>query len=89
VTTQIFWLKTRAKWRETPVELKHSGSIATRDLSQVSDEDLWNMLAKLDAEIGLTRIQTIDADSQATLTPSKGDGLIRLVPRVQALDGDA
>src|ERR1044071_7309780 len=27
VTAQIFWLKTRAKWRETPVEVKHSGSI--------------------------------------------------------------
>ena len=52
VTAQIFWLKTRARWRETPVELRHSGSIATRDLSQVSDEDLWNMIAKLDAEIG-------------------------------------
>jgi hypothetical protein len=64
VTAQIFWLKTRAKWREMPVELKHSGSIATRDLSQVSDEDLWNMLAKLDAEIGLTRAKTIEADSR-------------------------
>jgi len=43
VTAQIFWLKTRAKWRETPVELKHSGSIARKDLSrkdlsEVSDE---------------------------------------------------
>src|SRR5258706_10229402 len=28
VTAQIFWLKTRAKWRESPVELKHSGAIA-------------------------------------------------------------
>jgi hypothetical protein len=28
VTAQIFWLKTRAKWRETPLEVKHSGSIA-------------------------------------------------------------
>ena len=27
VTAQIFWLKTRARWRETPTELKHSGSI--------------------------------------------------------------
>ena len=28
VTAQIFWLKTRARWRETPTELRHSGSIA-------------------------------------------------------------
>jgi len=40
VTAQIFWLKTRAKWRETPIELKHSGSIARKDLSEVSDEEL-------------------------------------------------
>ena len=30
VTAQIFWLKTRAKWRESPVELKHSGSMLRR-----------------------------------------------------------
>jgi hypothetical protein len=30
VTAQIYWLKTRAKWRETPVELRHSGAIARR-----------------------------------------------------------
>lgn len=89
VTAQIFWLKTRAKWRETPVELKHSGSIATRDLSQVSDEDLWNMIARLDAEIGLTRIKAIEADPEATARPLDGEGLIRLVPRVQALNRDA
>lgn len=89
VTAQIFWLKTRAKWRETPVELKHSGSIATRDLSQVSDEDLWNMIARLDAEIGLTRIKAIEADPETTARPLDGEGLIRLVPRVQALNKDA
>src|SRR5215212_626228 len=42
VTAQIFWLKTRARWRETPVELKHSGAIARRDLSQLSDEELMS-----------------------------------------------
>lgn len=89
VTAQIFWLKTRAKWRETPVELKHSGSIATRDLSQVSDEDLWSMISKLDGELGFTRIKTVEADPQSPLSPSNGDGFIRLVPSVHALDGDA
>ena len=34
VTAQIFWLKTRARWRETPVELRHSGSIANRDVAR-------------------------------------------------------
>jgi hypothetical protein len=40
VTAQIFWLKTRARWRETPVELQHSGSIGRRDLCEYSDAEL-------------------------------------------------
>src|SRR5882757_3849214 len=40
VTAQIFWLKTRARWRETPVELRHSGSVGRKDLSELSDEQL-------------------------------------------------
>ena len=39
VTAQIFWLKTRARWRETPVELRHSGSIARRDVSELTDRN--------------------------------------------------
>jgi len=31
VTAQIFWHKTRARWRETPLELRHSGSIGRKD----------------------------------------------------------
>jgi hypothetical protein len=62
VTAQIFWLKTRAKWRETPVELKHSGSIAHKDLSEVSDEELLSMIYTLGAGIGLTPVKTIDAE---------------------------
>lgn len=37
VTAQIFWLKTRARWRETPVEPQHSGSIGRKDLYEFSD----------------------------------------------------
>jgi hypothetical protein len=40
VTAQIFWLKTRARWRETPLELRHSGSVGRRDLSEITDEEL-------------------------------------------------
>ena len=40
VTAQIFWLKTRARWRETPVELQHSGFIGRKDLSELSDAEL-------------------------------------------------
>src|SRR5215213_2080471 len=30
VTAQIFWLKTRARWREVPQEIKHSGYVASK-----------------------------------------------------------
>ncbi len=43
-TAQIFWLKTRAKWQETPFELRHSGSVVRRDLTEFSDAELIAML---------------------------------------------
>src|SRR6478735_10692924 len=36
VTAQIFWLKTRARWKETPSEHWHSGAIGHKDLSELS-----------------------------------------------------
>jgi len=47
VTAQIFWLKTRARWRETPVELKHSGSIVHRDVSELTDQELMDRIFEL------------------------------------------
>jgi hypothetical protein len=44
VSAQIFWLKTRARWRETPVELKHSGSIGKRDMRELTDEELMEII---------------------------------------------
>src|SRR6266480_4101093 len=58
VTAQIFWLKTRARWRETPLELKHSGTVGTRDLSQLTDDELTSMIRRLDAELN-----TIDVEA--------------------------
>jgi hypothetical protein len=79
VTAQIFWLKTRAKWRETPLELKHSGSIGRRDLSEVTDEELLNMISTLSAEVGLAPAKTIDMDPSSTASP---DGnVLRLMPK--------
>ena len=40
VTAQIFWLKTRARWKEPSAERKHSGSLGTYDMTKVSDADL-------------------------------------------------
>jgi hypothetical protein len=44
VTAQIFWLKTRARWRETPLELRHSGSVGRRDISEITDEELMAII---------------------------------------------
>ncbi len=51
VTAQIFWLKTRARWRETPMELKHSGSIAHKDPNEYSDEELFRLIGQAASEI--------------------------------------
>jgi hypothetical protein len=61
VTAQIFWLKTRARWREAPTELRHSGAIATRDLSQLSDEELMNLINSVGSDLGFTPMKTIEA----------------------------
>jgi|RhiMethySRZTD1v2_1073278.scaffolds.fasta_scaffold1423914_2 hypothetical protein len=44
VTAQIFWLKTRARWKETPSEHRHSGAIGTFDLTQLADEALEQII---------------------------------------------
>ena len=44
VTAQIFWLKTRARWRESPVELKHSGSIAKKEMHEYTDAELMDII---------------------------------------------
>ena len=66
VSAQIFWLKTRARWRETPMELKHSGAIARKDLSELTDEELIAMIGALSAEIGSAPVKTIEAISQVS-----------------------
>jgi hypothetical protein len=49
VSAQIFWLKTRARWRETPVELQHSGSMSlnAKPMAEYSDAELLSMLASM------------------------------------------
>jgi hypothetical protein len=81
VTAQIFWLKTRAKWRETPMELKHSGSIGRRDLSEVSDEELLNMISTLSAEVGLAPAKTIDMEPDPSSTERPEGNVLRLMPK--------
>jgi len=59
VTAQIFWLKTRARWRETPLELRHSGSIARREMHEYSDEELMHIIRSASAEQSVTPLQAI------------------------------
>jgi hypothetical protein len=82
VTAQIFWLKTRARWPETPMELRHSGSIARKDLSEVSDEELLSIIYTVGSEIGLAPAKTIPADLGASPTEPNSAELLRLVPKV-------
>ena len=82
MTAQIFWLKTRAKWRETPIELKHSGSIARKDLSEVSDEELLSIIYTMGAEIGLAPVQTIDTALSPKRSEPAGEKVVTCVPKI-------
>lgn len=64
VTAQIFWLKTRARWRETPLELKHSGSIAKGSIHDYTDAELIDIIRQEAAHLGLTSIETIQQVAQ-------------------------
>src|SRR6266478_5843291 len=76
VTAQIFWLKTRAKWRESPVELKHSGAIAKNDLSDLPDQELLSIIYTLGREVGLAPVKTIEASSTSASESGVGGPLI-------------
>jgi hypothetical protein len=45
VTAQIFWLKTRARWKETPSEHWHSGAVGTFDIKLLTDAALERIVA--------------------------------------------
>ena len=81
VTAQIFWLKTRARWRETPMELKHSGSIARKDLSEISDEELMSMIYTLGAGVDLVPIKTLDAELEPSCPEPCEGNVLRLMPK--------
>ncbi len=81
VTAQIFWLKTRARWRETPMELRHSGSIARRDLSEVSDDELLSIIYTVGSEFGMAPIKAVEPTPNACLPVPNSAGVLRLVPR--------
>jgi len=64
VSAQIFWLKTRAKWREGPTELKHSGSIK----SQLSHEEWMERLDAMSLDVGLAPVKSIEHGAATATT---------------------
>jgi hypothetical protein len=84
VTAQIFWLKTRARWREVPVEVQHSGSIERLDVKKMTDQELMDRITYLAGEVGLTiepakTIEAIPVPSNNEVVPA-GERALRLVP---------
>jgi hypothetical protein len=64
------------------VELRHSGSIARKDLSEVSDEELLDIIYTVGGEIGLAPVKAIEPAAKVSSTEPNGAGLLRLVPNV-------
>jgi hypothetical protein len=58
VTAQIFWLKTRAQWKETPSEHRHVAAVGTFDVRAMSDEELERRIFGKPIELpGLSRLE--------------------------------
>jgi hypothetical protein len=64
VTAQIFWLKTRARWRETPLELRHSGAIGRKEMCEYTDEELMAIIREGVAEHGPAAVKTITIEAE-------------------------
>ena len=79
VTAQIFWLKTRARWRETPTELRHSGSIARRDVSEMTDQELMDRIFELQEQVGIAPMKTITAEAEESAVAAPAASTPRLV----------
>ena len=63
------------------MELRHSGAIGRKDLSELSDEELMSMIDTLGAGAGLAPMKTIDMEPDpSSAAPSKGN-VLRLMPK--------
>jgi hypothetical protein len=63
------------------MELKHSGSIARKDLSEISDEELMSMIYTLGAGVGLAPMKTVDAEPQPPGPKPAEGNVLRLMPK--------
>lgn len=79
VTAQIFWLKTRARWRETPQEFRHTGVIARKELSELTDEELMKIINSTAADLGFAPMKTIEPESSDAASAAPAGSIPRLV----------
>jgi hypothetical protein len=54
VSAQIFWLKTRARWSEVPLELRYPAVTARKPASEMTDEELMARIEELQADLNLS-----------------------------------
>jgi hypothetical protein len=53
------------------VELKHSGSIAKKDLSELPDQELLDIIYTLGREVGLAPVKTIETSLTSVSEPDR------------------
>jgi len=63
------------------MELRHSGSIARRDLSEVSDDELLSIIYAVGSEFGMAPIKAVEPTASACLPVPNSTGVLRLVPQ--------
>lgn len=78
VSAQIFWLKTRARWKEAPSEHQHIGAFGTFDVRELTDEALEQIISGVQANLPPTsqvdRRKASGPVLQATVSASIGQG---------------
>ena len=79
VTAQIFWLKTRARWKEVPSEHWHTGAVGTFDISQLTDAALQRIIAAspegLQAPQAKHRSRRLERQANAPIPDASADEL--------------
>ena len=79
VTAQIFWLKTRARWRETPMELRHSGVHREEGPERTYRRGVDGTLSTLSRDIDLSADEDIKGNARIAVTATRN--VLRLTPK--------
>ena len=66
VTAQIFWLKTRARWKERPADLRHWGALGTSEPSDGSDRE--RLEAMIEQRSAVRRSRLVETGPAAPCT---------------------